>query len=316
MSCEQEINQLKSEISSQLRSSAISYLKMAKEHFHRTSSKNWYDFQGIIGAFCISIELILKSTIAHFSLRDLYVDLPKEAKLYLSNFEIVPDAKSFNKYKLDLKLFHYKTMEFDACVGCFYVIYPELKQFYRPYFKYITKIRNLSVHAALPNFQRYDLLRIAFVAIKLFKELKEKELIPRYNIIEHEKDEKFLSEYNDDQIKHVQKKIEQARANVKSMDYYWTMRLSTDVHWDYFQYDCPICDSEADLYGTTDLEVGEEYDGQADMYLQFFADGFECTECGLVLEDVNELQLAGIEIVHERDSDLEKWLKEHDPQMF
>jgi hypothetical protein len=51
-----------------------------------------------------------------------------------------------------------------------------------------------------------------------------------------------------------------------------------------------------------DTEQGDDADGPSSTYL---ADQFLCEECGLELNDLEELKLAGIEGVHDRSSELD-----------
>ena len=45
--------------------------------------------------------------------------------------------------------------------------------------------------------------------------------------------------------------------------------------------------------------------------LVVYFQSFECEECGLVLDDTQELELAGMDVVYERDSDLERFMREN-----
>jgi hypothetical protein len=68
------------------------------------------------------------------------------------------------------------------------------------------------------------------------------------------------------------------------------------------------------LMGETQVEADFDGDGAANPYLIFLADTFQCDGCGISLDDVEELKLAGMDIVYQRsDSDMDKWWAEQEP---
>lgn len=68
------------------------------------------------------------------------------------------------------------------------------------------------------------------------------------------------------------------------------------------------------LSGSTEIEGIPEYGGGTAGYvLSFNADSFECTACGLLLEDVEELKLANLETNYDRNQDMDKWMNEFEP---
>lgn len=68
------------------------------------------------------------------------------------------------------------------------------------------------------------------------------------------------------------------------------------------------------LTGDTQVEADIDEDGIENPYLVFFAYTFQCDECGIRLDDVEELRLAGMDIVYMRsDRDMTKWMAEHEP---
>ena len=65
------------------------------------------------------------------------------------------------------------------------------------------------------------------------------------------------------------------------------------------------------MFGYSNLE--EEMDRKAlpiSQNLLFYADSFLCENCGLELHDVDELGLAGLSIVYDRNLDIDNWLAE------
>ena len=63
--------------------------------------------------------------------------------------------------------------------------------------------------------------------------------------------------------------------------------------------------------GETQVEADIDEDGTANPYLIFLADTFECDGCGINLDDVEELKLAGMDTAYVRpDSDMDDWIAE------
>jgi hypothetical protein len=83
--------------------------------------------------------------------------------------------------------------------------------------------------------------------------------------------------------------------------------------WDVFTAGCPICGSEGLIFGYTDLSGEFEEDGSGSYRLDFLADSFQCDECGLILDDTEELRLVDMETYYDRSSELDQWFSEQEP---
>ena len=129
-----------------------------------------------------------------------------------------------------------------------------------------------------------------------------------------EEDKKFLSSFNEERIQRVHEKIELAKKKARTL----TGGLSsTSVDgWEFHATDCPICRSKGVLTGTTELSGVQTAPDDFDPQLDFSADGFECDECGLKLDDFQELRLAGMETNYDRSEQLDKWFRETEGDYF
>lgn len=302
---EEKTKYLVKEISSSFKKSAIEFFLLGIKEFHNIRKYELPHFQTAVANLCISIELLFKSIIAEKSLRDLYKNLPQEFQVYLSKPEIIPDASAFRKFSVDLKSSVYKTLEFNECVSLFYLFYSDEKQKYRPYLSLLSNIRNASIHSFLPKFQLYDSSKVAYICIDLFYFIVgENNLLLNKDI----KDDNinFMKEYDNDRVERVRKSIDTARKNAKKLDHTGSMINVDD--WNIYVSTCPVCESDALLYGYTE----PRYEGE-DNYLDFFADSLECEECGLKLDDFEELKLAGVEIHHDRDESIDDYWREFPP---
>ncbi|HOJ19661.1 MAG TPA: hypothetical protein PLT92_13950 [Ignavibacteriaceae bacterium] len=302
---EEKTKYLVKEISSSFKKSAVDFFLLGIKDFHNIRKNELSNYQTSVANLCISIELLFKSTIAEKSLRDLYKNLPQEFQIYLLKPEIIPDASAFRKLSIDLKSSVYKTLEFNECVSLFYLFYSDEKQKYRPYLSLLSNIRNASIHSFLPKFQLYDLLKVAYICIDIFYFiLGENNLYLNKDI----KDDniKFMKEYNNDRVERVRKSIYTAREKAKKLDHTDSM-ISVDG-WDIYIGTCPVCESDVPLYGYTE----PRYEGE-DSYLDYFADSLECEECGLKLDDFEELKLAGVQIHYDRNESIYEYLKDFPP---
>lgn len=298
------VDELIDDISTNLRNSSISYYKIGIEIFHETRKSSWRDFQPAIGNLSIATELLLKAVIAKKAFKMLYSNLPDEAQLLICYPNSLTSEHNFQSYFIDLKSFSFKTIELDKCVSLFNHFFPESKQEFKQFFSSLSSIRNVSVHASVPNFQRYELERIAYFSTKLYEFIHDKNTFKYAHFKVSENTQNFLKNYQDEKIKKVKASLDNARERVKK-------GIASDhIHygagWDEFECYCPICNQPALYYGET-----EEYIDDA-IHLNFLCDSFHCESCGLKLDDYEELTLASFDTSIDRDFEVDKWAFEHD----
>ena len=298
-----EVEKIKEHISRDLRSSAISYYKIGIDSFHESRRKNWVDFQPALGNLCISVELMMKAVVAEKALALLYTGLPDEALLLLCYPDSLTKEHNSLSYLNDLKYFVFKSIETDKAISLFYHFYPDLKQEYKGFFLSISGIRNISVHASVPDFQRYDLESIAYHSTKLYAKLSEMKVFKYLPYRVEKNTESFLKYYEDEKVKKVKNALDTARKKVKS----GKLDICTQYYhdWEYMSQECPICGNSGVLIGET--EESSDEDG---ISLTFECGGFECEACGLELEDYDELTLAGMDTYVDRSDDVDRWCEE------
>ncbi|WP_309045928.1 hypothetical protein [Marinobacter sediminicola] len=299
-----EVEKLRDQISLDLRSSARSYYEIGIDAFHKSRMKSWVDFQPAIGNLCVSVELLLKSVTAQKALYMLYTGLPDEAKLLLCYPESLSKDHNSVSYISDLKYFSYKTIELEKAASLFFHFYPEIKQEYKGFFFSLSSIRNVSVHASVPDFQRYELESIAYHSTRLFQKISELSVFKYFSFTPDNKTENFLLYYEGEKVKKVKDALDSARKLVKSGKLGESFSYSDD--WTLMIQECPICGENGVYSGETE----ESSDGTC-VSLSFLCESFECDACGLRLEDFEELELAGMETSIDRDNDVEQWCREN-----
>lgn len=298
---QKEVESLKNQVSRDLRASSRSYYKIGIDAFHESRMKSWVDFQPAIGNLAISVELLLKSVIAEKAIKMLYSNLPDEAQLLLCYPESLSKEHNSTSYLNDLKNFSFKAIKIDKAISLFYHFFPEKKQEYKQFFSSLSSIRNISVHASVPHFQRYELDRIAYFSTKLFSTIVELEAFKYFPLSIEKKTENFLKYYEDEKVKKVKSALDKAREIVKEGKLSEPSDYSED--WEMMHQCCPICDNNGIYTGETKEDSDE--DGIA---LIFQCESFSCEACGLELEDYEELELANLETALDRQNDVEQWV--------
>jgi len=301
---QKEVDNLRDEVARDLRFSATSYYTIGIHVFHESRLKGWVDFQPSIGNLAISVELILKAVVAKKALRMLYSNLPDEAQLLLSYPESLTKEHNSISHLSDMKSFSFKAIELEKAVSLFYFFYPDLKPEFRQFFTILSTIRNVSVHASVPDFQRYELDRIAYFSTRLFLKISELKVFSYFSFNVEKKTENFMKFYEDEKVKKVKTELDKARAVVKKG------KLSNPSYysdnWESMETQCPICENTALYYGET-----EETSDEDGIQITFQCERFSCEACGLELEDYEELELAGMEITLERENDVDQWIEDH-----
>ena len=300
---------MKEKITESLSNSAISYLTNGLNLFHAVRNLN-ENFQVSIGNISISIELILKTIIAENCFPFLFTNLPLDLKLKLTYPEIAKNKSIPNLIIKDIEAFSFNSVKMDDCISIFYILFPDKKQDYKSFFRFLSNTRNVVVHGVIPNYKKYELEKLAYFSIDLIKFLQKqkKSAFKRHKF--SRLDELFYKNYDNVVIDRVEKAIEKAKNKLNTTEE--SLFLFREESWNTFLCKCPICSSEVILNGYTDYHFEKLDDREGDFaVLQFFADSFSCNECGLELLDTKEMKLAGVETIYFRPDDEIEPFMEH-----
>ncbi len=300
------LQRAQSDIADALGNSAKEYFDLGMGLYQDRRKYPYRGFQAILGNLAVSVELLIKCIVARRMFPLLYEGLGREAQAILTFPEQMPDGTMPNSFLGDLRSFSQKAIDLNQSVSYFYLLYPKLKQEYSPHLKLLAAIRNVSLHGAVPSFQLYHLERVAYIACKLFLLAKDENLLRWYFIKNENVTKSVVEKFDEQRIAKVHKAIENAKNKSKSLEYLRTMIFDGD-EWERRTESCPVCKNEAHAYGYT--EADEDEDGTT---LWFYKDQFECEECGLALDDVAELELAGLDVMEDISNYLEEWLEFND----
>jgi hypothetical protein len=295
---------IKNIVSENLANAALSYYLIGTENFHKEKNKGYLNFQATLGNLSISIELMLKAIIAKKCIKFLYANIPLEVQLKLTYPKAIEPLNQLEK--VDLESFTYKTIQIDNCISIFYSLFPELKQEYKPYFALFSSIRNKSVHAAFPQYKKYDFERVAYLTFKLFKFCKSLKFkaLSYWNL--NKEDKLFLNSFYKEKVEYIKKKIEIAQKQSKKISS--TIPITHFATWGQLIIKCPVCKNDSELLG--DLSIFENEFYKDELILKFNATHFHCKNCCLELENYEELRLASVETEYDISERLEDYLSE------
>ncbi len=268
--------------------------------------------QVAIGNLAIAIEMLLKAFIAKRSLLLLFKNLPKELSCALASSDSMPASFRSIPYEILLKSSAFNSLELNEAVSTFGVFCPELTKRLQAHLKFLSRHRNTCVHAVLPDCREYEVERTAFLFLKLVDHLckEEPELVTYISWGDDKKNKEFLNRFDEERLKRVHTKIENASEKAKTL----TDRMSLEAEvedWDLYIIKCPVCGSDGKLEGEIQEEFDQGEEGLGDLFLFFTGDRFKCKQCGLKLEDFDELLIAGIDPEIDRSDDASVWMQSH-----
>lgn len=299
---------IRKELQNNLSLSAIEYLKTAMDLSMKGKTIKFtgdYRTQPVVGNFAIAIELMLKAFI--FSKNPALVfNLPLELRVAFISPESVGEGVNLRPCVLQLRSFDKITaLELSELIKTFDILRPDLKQELQPFFTLFAQCRNVSVHAALPSFQKYEVERTAYLALRIFKEIAPTFGIRRHAMLREV--EAMLESLDTERAHKVHNKMVEAKKVAQKLRGK-TPTITSDG-WDSYVTECPVCRSEGVLNGDTDIDYGRS---EEDMSLNFLAESFMCDQCKLELVDIKEMKLAGMTTLYDRNDDINVWLEEHE----
>ena len=304
------ILELKNKISEELSRAAHEYLENALNMFHKHNRLEYECSQAAIGNLVIAMELLLKSFLTTKNLSIIFKDIPSEIRIILSSPEIIPKFFEWRSFDVDLRSYKYKMIDFDECIAGFYIFFPELKQLLMPHINFLSKWRHTSLHGFLLPLHKFEFERIGFAVLSVIISLINDHSFHYSWYILTEDDKSFLRDFESKRNERVTMAVERAKnkSSETSSDH---LDVIVAHNWETFPTNCPVCDFIGLLTGYTELALAEDEDGSSPT-LDFFAITFTCEECGLSLNDIEELKLAGMNTLYDRSNDLDKWFKEHE----
>lgn len=298
-----KIKNIQKQYTSDISKTALDYLKVGLELFHKRRYDDYLNSQVALGNISVAIELIIKTFLASKDLSLVFKNLPLDLKIILTCPDQIQSNTNWRHHDIEFRFGDYKTLELGDCISSFFVFLPDLKEKLNSHLRFLAKHRNTSVHSVLPVLKKYEIERAAFVALQLIESLKDTDLFKYYYRQITVKDKEFMKSFREERLERVRKIIDKAKEKAQKLPES-TQFISVD-NWEEYVTSCPICGNDALIEGYTELHAEEDVRG-----LEFFADTFHCEICGLKLEDSEELRLAGIDTIYDRSSEVDEWQEE------
>jgi hypothetical protein len=297
---------LRFEIETNLAASARAYYRIGITEYLNAEARMWESYQAAVGNLAVAIELMLKAFVARSCFRKLYVALPDELDIFLSQTDTPPASVSLRPFEDALRSFDQKTIDLNQAISIYEIYFPDRKAELHSYLAFLAATRNVSVHAALPDFQRHDLNRVSYLAISIMKHLeKQKILVEPADLALKTQD--ILKRFDRERIERVTKKIKTARHNAKRLTGKRNAIFTNPHNFDELVIPCPICGTEIITSGYTEEKIVAEDDAS----LTYFLSEFHCTECGLEIDDPRDLRLAGLSATHDRSDQWDEWCRQY-----
>lgn len=287
---------------------ALGYLRLGLSEFHGVNKDLRLSFQPAIGNLGIFIELTLKAFVAEFCIERLFTNIPLTLSIILSRPELM-HANYNQQFDHDLHFSEYNTIEFGPAISIFNIIFPEKREEYKALFNLISDIRNLSVHSIIPNYQKYNLDRIAYLSIKLYYLIEEFEFNKEEPFILPHESVEFFNSFNVSKAEEVRKAINKAKGNSKKVfKHGYDFPFISQEDWTTLIINCPVCNRSAKLIGETEKII----DSSGKKKLIFTGEKFECPACGLAFNEYEEIKIANIKTSYDRSLMLDDWEEEFD----
>ena len=249
---------------------------------------------------------MLKAFVARNCFRKLYAALPDELDIFLAQSVDAPTSISLRPFEDALRSFEFKTIELGQAVSIYEIYFPEQKAELHSYFGFLASTRNSSVHAAIPDFQRFDLARVSYLAIKLMKHLTALEIVSEPAELTANTTA-ILQRFDLERVERVTKLIKAARAKAKTLRGKRQAIFIDPADFDSLVVPCPICETDVITSGYT----RESGTSEEDAALTYAITAFECEHCGLEISDARDFRLVGMMENYDRSDHWDDWSRQY-----
>jgi len=115
------------EIERNLAAAATAYYRIGIAEYLNAEARMWESYQAAVGNLAIAIELMLKAFVVRNCFRKLYVGLPDELDIFLSETETPPGSVSLRPFEDALKSFDQKTIDLNQAIAIYEIYFPSKK---------------------------------------------------------------------------------------------------------------------------------------------------------------------------------------------
>jgi hypothetical protein len=303
------IVELRDRFTENLVRSAREYLDVGFDLFYSHLASDRTSIQSALGMLATGAELAVKAYIAEKDLGLIFRELPPDARVYLSCPETVPHFFQWRRYEPDIRTDRFPTLNLGECIDCFYIFFPHHKQLLMPHLVSLLRWGFASRHTTLPDIGAFEFERTGYAVLQMLSLLAGEETSRLIYYSLTDRDRQFIDSFDGRRVERVNYALEQAKSDLTSSDDAGVVAIVAR-DWETHVTPCPVCGYNGYLKGYTEIALGRDDDGVRPT-LDFFATTFSCDVCGLQLNDLEELKLAGMGLLYDRANDLGRWFHEH-----
>ncbi len=231
----------------------------------------------------------------------VFGNLPIEWRLAMSQSDLKGHMAVSREEELKMQANHYSYITLDEGIRFFENMHPTKKHELKPYWQLLKTYQNQPKDKQ--DFQDSATIseKLSFLALDVLTFLIDEGVLPPNSYQLTDQDQQFFhDEFPQKRVKRVEQALQHpGEYPVPFPDW-------PQDRWSIYRHQCPSCQSQAQLYGYTDLEA----DGKQD-FLTFYACLLACEHCQLMLCDQSELLIAGCANVFDRSHQLDQWLNDH-----
>lgn len=262
--------------------------------------------QALIGNLVCGCEMALKAVLTTIHPLLVFEKLPLEARCFFASPGDLPEEFHWEPYDLDLKDFVHDLIDWNKTVQTYHIYFHGQKRLLRPYFKLAGELAPLSLHASLGRVRDGETQKTVYLALQVARESAGR--LGKRAYAWTEADRRFVASYESSRREKVTERLDKARQKAAALKVDITYNdPDRRAGWSEYDARCPVCKNWAVLSGWTQIFCQS---GGRKEALGFFADAFDCSACGLFLDDAEELRLAGLATFHDRSEDLARWKDE------
>jgi hypothetical protein len=287
---------------------AREYLETGFELFHTHRRSERSCGRAAFGTLAAALEWTLKCVLADRNVSGVFRNMPPEARILLAAPERVPEFFQWRNATVDLSPAECETIDLAECAAGYYICFPHMKQLLLPYLSFVAGQAAAGRRTILPPLTPHEFARSGYAAVRTVISLEQDAAYAEHVAFSPgEEGRRFVDEFDALRIARVAEAVKCARIAVSKRTK--ETRCPSPEGWNALAADCPACGEKGVFEGYSELSSGDE--DTIGSGLDFFAVSFCCPGCGLALEDVEELKLAGMGMIHDRTGELDRWIAEH-----
>lgn len=316
---QRKLSEVQTRYAAQLSSAARAYFIQGLDSFDWSSEGGDAGHaQAAIGNLAVAVELLAKAFLARQAL-PLVMAGPTAALTALCACpSSLPEDFAATAHLVTSLYDGGKTKQFREAIAAVYIFLPAIRGDLDFALRRFAEHRNAALHTALPGVDRFQMLQVAWTAIKFFEAIGEASGAGSLNVdYLPDRAKSVVKDFEIARMKMLSEAVELARRRAENLAEA-TLVVVQDPRVE-AEAPCPVCGNQALLKG--DIEGDFDEDMDEDMRVRivpvvgiFHARSLECPSCGLRLDGVAELEELGVESRFDITAELAEWWARNAPE--